>query len=149
MLCPFCKEEIADGAIKCKHCQTMLNSEAEIETVDDTDSDEVLDEDEDVAWHLDWRRILRYLGYAIVVLILFFRGLPSLGIYPKEMVQDAYHAIFGVDPEALAEETIDIMEEAAELARLGRQDSKRAKELQKRADSIKKKVDSMSAGDRA
>lgn len=24
MLCPFCKEEIADGAIKCKHCGSML-----------------------------------------------------------------------------------------------------------------------------
>lgn len=24
MLCPFCKEEIADGAIKCMHCKSML-----------------------------------------------------------------------------------------------------------------------------
>ena len=26
MLCPFCKEEIMDGAIKCKHCGSMLNN---------------------------------------------------------------------------------------------------------------------------
>jgi uncharacterized membrane protein YhaH (DUF805 family) len=26
MICPYCKEEIADGAIKCKHCQSMLDS---------------------------------------------------------------------------------------------------------------------------
>ena len=26
MLCPFCKEEIADGAIKCKHCGSMLSA---------------------------------------------------------------------------------------------------------------------------
>lgn len=26
MLCPFCKEEILDGAIKCKHCGSMLYS---------------------------------------------------------------------------------------------------------------------------
>ncbi|MDR2123389.1 MAG: DUF2628 domain-containing protein [Desulfovibrio sp.] len=28
MICPFCKEEIADGAIKCKHCSSMLPTEA-------------------------------------------------------------------------------------------------------------------------
>ncbi|MFI5295009.1 MAG: NINE protein [Thermodesulfovibrionales bacterium] len=24
MICPFCKEEIKDGALKCKHCGSML-----------------------------------------------------------------------------------------------------------------------------
>jgi TM2 domain-containing membrane protein YozV len=24
MICPFCREEIQDGAIKCKHCSSML-----------------------------------------------------------------------------------------------------------------------------
>ena len=29
MLCPFCKEEIVDGALKCKHCASMLASPVE------------------------------------------------------------------------------------------------------------------------
>ncbi len=28
MLCPFCSEEVADGAIKCKHCSEILNRTA-------------------------------------------------------------------------------------------------------------------------
>lgn len=27
MICPFCKEEIKDGAFKCKHCVSMLSNQ--------------------------------------------------------------------------------------------------------------------------
>lgn len=33
MICPFCKEEIQDGAIKCKHCNSMLNGSQFHQTV--------------------------------------------------------------------------------------------------------------------
>jgi hypothetical protein len=32
MICPFCKEEIKDGAIKCKHCGSMLTEEMKTAT---------------------------------------------------------------------------------------------------------------------
>ena len=32
MICPFCKEEIADGAIKCKHCGSMLTTQTQFQT---------------------------------------------------------------------------------------------------------------------
>jgi hypothetical protein len=30
MVCPFCKEQIADGAIKCKHCSSMLDGSEQV-----------------------------------------------------------------------------------------------------------------------
>lgn len=32
MKCPFCKEEIQEGAIKCKHCGSMLSSQEVFQT---------------------------------------------------------------------------------------------------------------------
>ena len=32
MICPFCKEEIAEGAIKCKHCGSMLSTQFQTQT---------------------------------------------------------------------------------------------------------------------
>jgi len=33
MLCPFCKEEIQDGAIKCKHCQSVLDGKSNAKNI--------------------------------------------------------------------------------------------------------------------
>jgi len=37
MQCPYCKEEIKDGAIKCKHCSSFLNDVSK----DSTEKNEV------------------------------------------------------------------------------------------------------------
>ena len=42
MICPFCKESILDGAIKCKHCGSMLNqSPHNTINIDTISSDEI------------------------------------------------------------------------------------------------------------
>ena len=42
MICPYCKETILDGAIKCKHCGSMLNLDpASTINVDNISSDEI------------------------------------------------------------------------------------------------------------
>ncbi len=42
MICPYCKEAILDGAIKCKHCGSMLNLEpSNANNVDNITTDEV------------------------------------------------------------------------------------------------------------
>jgi hypothetical protein len=42
MICPYCKETILDGAIKCKHCGSMLNLEsANTINIDTITTDEI------------------------------------------------------------------------------------------------------------
>jgi hypothetical protein len=37
--CPFCKEEIQEEALKCKHCHEFLDSKPERKTVEKRESD--------------------------------------------------------------------------------------------------------------
>ena len=41
MICPFCKETILEGAIKCKHCGSMLNLANSAINVDNISTDEI------------------------------------------------------------------------------------------------------------
>ncbi|WP_027188394.1 hypothetical protein [Desulfovibrio cuneatus] len=40
MICPFCKEEIMDGAVKCKHCSSMLDGVSSASTVQEQQTDD-------------------------------------------------------------------------------------------------------------
>ena len=62
MQCPFCKEEIIDGAIKCKHCGSMLNQKQPIPSSSGKHS-------KCLKW---WQAILITLALLIVMLVGIF-----------------------------------------------------------------------------
>lgn len=61
MLCPFCKEEIKDEAIKCKHCNSFLNTNNNIES-----------EREPVPQPIQKKSIIKKIMlYAVLAFVLF------------------------------------------------------------------------------
>ena len=73
MQCPFCKEEILDGAIKCKHCDSMLNKKPM--TTSAAKGPVTYTDYSQVPWHRkNWFAILSWLIFFPVVLYLIVTG---------------------------------------------------------------------------
>ena len=69
MQCPFCKEEIQDGAIKCKHCGSMISSGESLKTASKPSIEKVMyAEYSQVPW-------FRKNWFAVVCLLIFMPAL--------------------------------------------------------------------------
>lgn len=90
-LCPFCKEEIKDDAIKCKHCKTFLYKiEASEEKEEPVKNNE--NESRYTTYIID-KDLIRFLKIALSLLAIFITmGIILYGVDLKQTVKDVNEA---------------------------------------------------------
>ena len=83
MICPFCKEEIAYEAIKCKHCQSMLNTPPSSSAAPTTAKAAVTDEDDgDLDYHERLRAMFEGKKYRVILgLPIFSNSKEQLSVF--------------------------------------------------------------------
>jgi hypothetical protein len=85
MECPFCKEEIKDDAIKCKHCHSFLYK---IETEPANKPEEKKEESKYLTYILD-KDLVRFGKFALSILAIFIAvGIILYGVDLKQTAKD-------------------------------------------------------------
>lgn len=80
MICPFCKEEILDDAVKCKHCKSML-----------TDS---LNKNMSAATAIaNKNKTYRFIALCMIIFGFFIMGFSGMGPYQLKILPPPLPAI--------------------------------------------------------
>lgn len=75
MLCPFCKEEIQNSAVKCKHCGSMLNDDNSVSSSGAVAKAGVYTDYSQVPWYRkNWFAILCAFILTPVIFLILITG---------------------------------------------------------------------------